>query len=303
MGVPDGQPPSSALHEQQLRPARRGHRGLRRRAGPATARRRPGSSAASRRPRPRWSSRLGERRGLQHLQPHPAQRRAGGGRRGAARCGPATPVKFAPVHSTTRSPRCHAPRWSRTPCAATSTASRPGSHCVPGAAARDARSAGSASRGSAIASARHYSPPRNSPRSAGLTSRTPRGVEQLELALLGVGQLGRLAASRELGLAGRRGSATRRGGTRCPGRRPRSISHSSRARSARASSAPARRPLTQIRPKFRTLAPRRLGFPLQVSHRQPVSPGQTACIVPRIPPPTMTTRAESPITPTSIAML
>ena len=206
----------------------------------------------------------------------------------AARCGPATPVKFAPVHSTTRSPRYQRPRWSRTPCAATSTASRPGSHSYPGPASA-ARRAGSATRGSTIASARQYSPPRNSPRSAGFTARTPSGSSSSKSRCLASGSSAASPSTRSS--ASRVASVSDPAGRNpVPGADAAISSHSSRARNASASSGPARRPLTQTRPKFRTLAPRASGSRSRCTTENPRRRAMTACIVPSTPPPTITTR-------------
>ena len=72
--------------------------------------------------------------------------------------------------------------------------------------------------------------------------------------------------------------------------------HSSRARSAKASSGPARRPLTHTRPKFLTLAPRPAGSRSSWVTAYPRRRASTACMVPRMPPPTMTTRPDSSFT-------
>ena len=75
-----------------------------------------------------------------------------------------------------------------------------------------------------------------------------------------------------------------------PGTFAPSSDHSSRARSARLSSGPALRPLTQTRPKFRTLAPRASASRSSWTTSKPRLRASTACMVPSTPPPTMTTR-------------
>ena len=52
----------------------------------------------------------------------------------------------------------------------------------------------------------------------------------------------------------------------------------------------------EIRPKFRTLAPRPPGSRSRCVTASPRRLAMTACMVPRIPPPTMTTRPDSAIT-------
>jgi hypothetical protein len=66
--------------------------------------------------------------------------------------------------------------------------------------------------------------------------------------------------------------------------------HSARARRARLSSGPAFRPLTQTRPKFRTLAPRASASRSSCTTSKPRRRAMTACMVPSTPPPAMTTR-------------
>jgi Binding-protein-dependent transport system inner membrane component len=69
-----------------------------------------------------------------------------------------------------------------------------------------------------------------------------------------------------------------------------------RARQARSSSGPPARPLTQIRPKLRTLAPREPGSRSRWVTAWPCRRASSACIKPSTPPPTTTTdiRAASP---------
>ena len=131
-----------------------------------------------------------------------------------------------------------------------------------------------------------------SPRTAGLAARTPSASSSSN---------SRTAASGWAAASAMRANSDpwRATVTEPSGRKPTagewtaSCSHSSRARTARSSSGPWARPLTQTRPKLRTDARRGPASASRWVTSQPRRQASRACMVPRTPPPTMTTRCAS----------
>ena len=142
------------------------------------------------------------------------------------------------------------------------------------------------------ASAEQYSAATTSPPRTGLTRRASAGSRRARP---------RARASRPLANASitARSLPSRATVSDPLGRKPTSgkrypiCSHRTRARRARSSSGPRARPLTQIRPKLRTDAPRGAGSRSRWTTSKPRSRAASACMVPRIPPPTTTIRAGS----------
>ena len=275
-----------ALHQQQLRAARRGHRGLR----PEQGERRHvvGRVVAQRvAVRDRRRERLGERRGLHHLQPHPPQvvrrgRQVRPGHAGEVRPGaqhhevtavPAAAPGPAPVRDDLDGLPAGQPLVPRP---------RPGARAAPGArpaAPRSRRPGSTARRGTRPAAP-------GSPR-ARRRGRAARSRAASASGSSAASPSTRSSASRVASVSDPAGRNP------VPGADAAISSHSSRARNASASSGPARRPLTQTRPKFRTLAPRASGSRSRCTTENPRRRAMTACIVPSTPPPTITTRCSA----------
>ena len=284
-------PPSGPLDEQQLR-ARRGRDGGCG-AQPRPARQVVGGVVAQRvAVGHRGGEPLGQRRGLHHLQPHPAYRRPPGRRPGSG-----------------RRPRCARPRCTGRPgrpgarrrcdrarrCGAISTDLPSGQPLVAAAAPRGQVAA---QRGQHLARLDdRVAPAQQAARELTAQRRVDgadRGrVEQLEPAPVRVGQRRRLLQQAELGVVD--GQGERAGGPEAEaGHLGAQFLPQLAGPQRQASSGPARRPLTQTRPKFLTLAPRASASRSSCTTSKPRRRAATACMVPSTPPPTTTTRCVIP---------